>query len=168
LAAGGQADGTLIDSRHGLLRVTRPNDELNWDPSSDAITTGAARGGVRAAEDNLSAAKGAKQLLDDELLTARRAVSYAESAVRSAALSVLAEEELEPLLETAVAARASYIDAVGGLSWLIRNHGVPNGDARPHQIVREADSAPSRWPEASCADGGMAERLAALMEGDHP
>jgi hypothetical protein len=38
LAAGGQADGTLIDSRHGLLRVARPNDELNWDQAAALIS----------------------------------------------------------------------------------------------------------------------------------
>ena len=39
---------------------------------------------------------------------------------------------------------------------------LPSADARPHQLVRDADTPPSRWPEAAHADGGMAERLAGL------
>jgi hypothetical protein len=127
------------------------------------------RGNLRTAEDALTASRGAKQLLDDELLTARRAAGLAEAAVRSAALRVLAAETLEDLIESAINARAAYLESVAGLGWLIRNHGVPSGDARAHQLVLEADSAPARWrPEATYADGGMAKRLAALMEGDHP
>jgi hypothetical protein len=132
------------------------------------ITTGAARGGLHTAEDALSAARGAKVLLDDRLLDARRAVSFAEDRARKAALHVLAAESLESLLESAITARAAYLEGVAALGWLIRNHALPSGDARPHQLVRDADTPPSRWPEAAHSDGGMAERLAALMEGDHP
>ena len=32
------ADGTLIDRRHGLLRVARPNDELNWHQAAARIS----------------------------------------------------------------------------------------------------------------------------------
>jgi hypothetical protein len=137
-------------------------------PEAVPITQGAARGGLRSAEDSLSAARGARALLDDQLHYAQRNVADADAAVRSAALRVLGKEELENLLETAVSARAHYIESISGLSWLIRNGAVPVGDARPHQLVLGADSAPARWPEAAHADGGMAERLAALMEGDHP
>ena len=102
-------------------------------------------------------------MIDDQLIDARRATSTAEAAVRKAALRVIGEEALENLIKSAVSARASYVDAVGGLSWLIRNHAVPNGDLRPSQLVREAsDSPPAYWPEAASADGGMAARLAAL------
>jgi hypothetical protein len=132
-----------------------------------AITQGAARGGLRQAEDSLAAANGAKSLIDGQIADARRATSYAETAVRTAALAVLAAEELEGLITAAVAARATYLESVGGLSWLIRNGAVPSGDVRPNQLVLEADSAPARWPEAAHADGCMAERLAALMEGDY-
>ena len=71
--------------------------------------------------------------------------------MKKAALRVLAAETLEDFL-----------------GWLIRNSAVPSGDVRPNQLVRDADTPPSRWPEAAHSDGGMAERLAALMEGDHP
>jgi hypothetical protein len=137
-------------------------------PAAPAITTGAARGGLRTAEDGLAAARGAKALLDDQVLDARRAVGIAEATVRAAALRVLAAEELEPLIERAVNARASYLEAVGGLGWLIRNHAMPSGDTRAQQLVLGADTPPTRWPEATPTGGGMAKRLAALMEGDHP
>jgi hypothetical protein len=86
----------------------------------------------------------------------------------SPALRVLAAEALEPLIERAVTARADYLQAVAGLAWLLRNGAMPDGDVRARQLVAGADTPPSRWPEASRTDGGMAERLAALMEGDHP
>jgi hypothetical protein len=133
-----------------------------------APTVGAARGNLRTAEDALSAARGAKALLEDKLHYAKRSLANAETAVRSAAVRVLGSETLEALLETAVSARADYVDAIGGLSWLIRNGATPSDDARPHQLVRGADTPPCAWPEAAHADGGMAKRLAALMEGDHP
>ena len=133
-------------------------------PASDAPTQGAARGNLRTAEDGLQAARGARALLDDQLIDARRAVTNTETAVRSAALAVLAHENLEPLLEQAIEARASYLESIGGLSWLIRTGGVPSGDARAHQLVREADSPPAAWPEAAHTDGGMTAKLAELME----
>jgi hypothetical protein len=111
--------------------------------------------------------RGAKALLDGQIAE-RRAVSFAEDAVRAAALRVLAAEELEGLITTAVNARASYIDAVGSLAWLLRNHAEPSADDRARQLVSGADTPPSKWPEAAHADGRMAKRLAALMEGDHP
>jgi hypothetical protein len=134
-------------------------------PEAAAITQGAARGGLRSAEDALAAARGAKALLDGQIAEARRSVSFAETAVRTAALSVLANENLEPLIERAIEARADYLEAVSGLGWLIRNGATPNGDARAHQLVIGADVAPARWPEAQHTDGGMTARLAALMEG---
>jgi hypothetical protein len=127
------------------------------------ITTGAARGALRQAEDGLQAARGARALLDDQLIDARRSLTSAEAAVRRAALAVLAEEELEPLIEQAIEARANYLEAVGALAWLVRNAATPNGDARAHQLVIGADVAPAQWPEAAHADGGMATRLAALV-----
>jgi hypothetical protein len=132
------------------------------------VTTGAARGNLRTAEVALSAARGAKALLDDQFIDARRAVANAETAVLAAALRVLGAEELETLIESAINARAGYLEAVAGLSWLVRNSAIPSGDARAHQLVIGADTAPSQWPEASRTEGGMAERLAALMGGDHP
>jgi hypothetical protein len=34
----GSADSTLIDSRHDLLRVARPNNGLNWDQAAGLIS----------------------------------------------------------------------------------------------------------------------------------
>ena len=95
-----------------------------------AVITDACRGRLHLAEDGLAAARGARGLLDDQLLDARRATSYAETAVRTAALRVLANENLEPLIEQAIEARANYLESVGGLRWLLRNGALPNGDAR--------------------------------------
>jgi hypothetical protein len=58
----------------------------------------------------------------------------------------------------------SYLEAVSSLAWLINNRGIPDGDVRAAQLVAGADTPPSRWPEAAHADGGMARRLAELME----
>jgi hypothetical protein len=127
------------------------------------ITIGAARGQVTAAADALAAAHGAKAHIDGQLAAARRAASFAEDRVRRAALVVLASEELESLLELATGARASYIESISALSFLIRNGAVPSSDFRPHQLTREADSAPSQWREAQHADGGLGERLNALL-----
>jgi hypothetical protein len=67
-------------------------------------------------------------------------VVNAEAAVRTAALRMLAAEGLEILLESAVTARASYLEAVGGLGWLLRNHAMPAGDVRAQQLVAGADT----------------------------
>ncbi len=87
--------------------------------------------------------------------------------MRTAALRALAAEELEPLIERAVEARAAYLEAVGGLGWLLRNGALPAGDVRAQQLVLGADTAPSRWPEAVTADARMPERLAELGAGPH-
>ncbi len=131
------------------------------------VTVGAARGGLRTAEDALQAARGAKGLIDDQLHYAKPSLVNAEAAVRRAALVVISSEELENLIELATDARAGYLHALGGLSWLIRNHAVPDGDVRPNQLVREADSAPSQGREAQNADGAMAARLNALLGDRH-
>ena len=138
-------------------------------PASDAITQGAARGGLRSCRRRLvrrDGREGAARRPTARLRAGPSATPRLPCARRRC--RVLAEEKLEALIEPAITARASYLEAIGGLGWLIRNHAVPNGDVRPHQLVRDADTPPSRWPEAAHADGGMAERLAALMEGDHP
>jgi hypothetical protein len=82
------------------------------------VTTGAARGNLRTAEVALSAARGAKALLDDQFIDARRAVANAETAVLAAALRVLGADELETLIESAINARAGYLEAVAGLTQL--------------------------------------------------
>ena len=130
---------------------------------AQGVTQGAARGQLRSAEDGLQVARGAKAMLDDQLFDARRATSYAEDRVHSAALAVLADETLEDLIELAITTRAAYLELISALGWLIRNGAVPGGDIRPNQLVRDADTAPSQWREAAAADGGMAKRLAALM-----
>jgi hypothetical protein len=67
------------------------------------------------------------------------------------------------LITTAIEARASYLESIAALSWLIRNGGTPNGDGRAHQLVIGADTPPSQWREAQRTDGGMGERLTALL-----
>ena len=129
------------------------------------ITADAARGRLRLAEDALHTARGAKALIEDKAHYARLNVTSAEAAVRGAALRVLAAEELEALITTAALARADYVEAIAGLSFLIRNGAIPNGDIRPNQLVRGADSPPSTWREAQNADGGMTARLNALLGG---
>jgi hypothetical protein len=127
------------------------------------ITTGAARGALRTAEDALNAARGASALLADQLHYAKPNLVNAEGAVRSAALRVIAAEQLEDLIEVATESRATYIETIAALGWLIRNHAVPNGDVRPNQLVREGDTPPSQWREAQNADGGLGAQLNALL-----
>jgi len=123
---------------------------------------GAASGGagnLSQARDAVDVARGARTLIDVQLTDARQVMANAEAAVRQAALRVLASEELENLIEAATAARADYVEAIGGLSFLIRNGAVPSGDARPNQLVRDADTAPiamarsavSRWRDDKAA-----------------
>jgi hypothetical protein len=123
----------------------------------------AARGKLRLCEDALQAARGARALIEDKLHYAKSSLANAHAAVSSAALRVIAAEEFEDTLTTAVVARADYLEAIGSLGWLIRNHCVPNGDVRPNQLVAEAsETPPSRWPEAADAGARLAQRLAAL------
>jgi hypothetical protein len=137
--------------------VARAAAALTGGPTPvQGITAGAARGNLRTAEDILTTARAARQLLDDQADQARRAVSFAENRVRSAALRVLAAEELEGLITAAINARANYAESIAALAFLIRARVIPNGDVRPHQLVSDADTAPAH------TDGGMAERLAAL------
>jgi hypothetical protein len=90
-------------------------------------------------------------------------LANAHAAVREAALRVLAAEEFEDTLTAAVEARASYLEAIGSLGWLIRNRCVPNRDVRPNQLVAEAsETPPCRWPEAADAGNRLAQRLAQL------
>ena len=116
----------------------------------------AARGKLRLCEDALQAARGARALIDDKLHYAKNDLANAERAVHAAALRVIASEQLETLIMATVEARASYLESLAGLAWLIRSGAIPNGDVRPHQLVSDADTAPAH------TDGGMAERLAAL------
>jgi hypothetical protein len=123
----------------------------------------AARNKLRICEDELQAARGASALLSDKLHYGRQNLITAEANVRSAALRVIGVEELEPLLSTAVAARADYIEAIGCLSWLIRNHCVPSGDIRANQLTAEAgETPPAYWREAASAGERLAARLAEL------
>ena len=99
-----------------------------------AAHTDAARGRLRLAEDALSAARGAAALLADQAHYARHNVSNATAAVRTAALRVIASETLENLIESATTARASYLEAVGSLGWLIRHHAVPERRRAPAPV----------------------------------
>jgi hypothetical protein len=83
-----------------------------------APTVGAARGNLRTAEDALSAARGARGLIGDQMHYAQRNLANAETAVRTAAIAVLASENLEPLIEQAITARADYIESIASLGWL--------------------------------------------------
>jgi hypothetical protein len=146
--------------------VARAAAALTGGPiPASAMTSGAARGNLRTAEDALAAARGARALLDDQAMDARRNLTNAAAAVRSAALRVLAAEEFEDTLTAAVEARADYVEAVGSLAWLIRSHAIASDDARARQLVAGADVAPSAWPEATTAGARLEARFAALMEG---
>ena len=79
-------------------------------------------------------------------------------------LAVIVVEQLEDLLGDAAEARATYLEALGQLGWLLRHHVVPSADARPRQLVAGADTAPAMWPEAKAAGvAAMEEALAALQ-----
>ena len=81
--------------------------------------------------------------------------------MRAAALRVIAEEELDKSeSRRPCAARADYVEAIGGLAWLLRHHALPSHDIRARQLVAGADTAPSTWPEAVSAAGG--DHLATL------
>jgi hypothetical protein len=67
-----------------------------------------ARTALTEAADALAAIRAARAQLDAELEAARRGLSYAEDRARRAGIGVIAAEELEPLIEAAVASRASY------------------------------------------------------------
>jgi hypothetical protein len=82
-----------------------------------------------------------------------------------AALKRIVEEEWERLIATTVESRATYIESPGDLAWLLRNGAAPINDARAAQLILQADTPPSRWPEAAtlAATGGvLAGRIAAL------
>ena len=95
---------------------------------------------------------------------ARAALGFANDKARKAAHAVLAAERLEALLIEAAEARANYLESVGQLGWLLRNHAIPTGDRRAHQILGEANQPPSTWPEARTAGTeAMEAALAALL-----
>ena len=134
-------------------------------PAGPAPSVAAARAALVVAADGLAAARGARGLLDAELTAARAAVGHANDRARRAAVRVIAAERLEGLLTAATEARANYLESVGQLGWLIREHAVPNGDARPYQLVGDANTPPSAWREAATAGvQAMDDALATLLE----
>jgi hypothetical protein len=97
-----------------------------------------------------------------EQLFAEQAPTRATDAKRTVAIRQLAEAELEPSVTAALEARIAYVNAIAALGWLIRQG---HGDARAARLLQEADTPPSRWPEAApaAASGGrLAARLAEL------
>jgi hypothetical protein len=149
--------------------VERLAASLTGDAAPSAgVTSGAARGLVRTAEDALHAARGARGLLEDQHHYAEKAVTSAAAVVHSAALHVLVEDELETVLSAAVAARAAYLTGIQVLAWFLTQHAVPNGDVRPSQLVNEADTPPALWPKAPHAEERLAARLAELEAGSTP
>ena len=67
-----------------------------------------------------------------------------------AAVRVIAAERLEDLLSDAVDRRDTSTRS-GGSAWLVRQHAVPQNDARATQLVADANTPPSAWPEAKTA-----------------
>jgi hypothetical protein len=114
-------------------------------PASTASKARAALG------DALSVASSARVLLEEKLKTAQLAVGYAADKCKKAARAVIAAERMEDLISDAVEARAAYVDAIGGLAWLLRQHAVPDGDSRVRQLVAGGNTPPSAWPESATA-----------------
>jgi hypothetical protein len=91
-------------------------------------------------------------------------VDFTFDKCRKAARTVIAAERLEDLLDEATEARANYLESVGQIGWLLRNHAVPDGDARPRQVLGDANTPPSAWREAANAGTApMEDALAALL-----
>ena len=81
-------------------------------------------------------------------------------------MRVIAAERLEGLLTAATEARASYLESVGALGWLLREHAIPLNDRRAHQILGEANTPPSAWPEAKEAGMAQMEAMRAALMAD--
>jgi hypothetical protein len=115
-------------------------------------TAGAkARAALGDARDALSVAKSARVLVEERLSSAKSQVDFAFDKCRKATRSVIASERLEDLISDAVEARAAYVDALGSLAWLLRQHAVPDGDSRVRQLVADGNTPPSAWPESATA-----------------
>jgi hypothetical protein len=79
---------------------------------------------------------------------------------------VIAAERLEGLLTAATEGRANYLESVGALGWLLREHAIPLNDRRAHQILGEANTPPSAWPEAKEAGTAQMEAMRAALMAD--
>jgi hypothetical protein len=122
------------------------------------------RAALAEAVDAAVLAKNSRTILESRLTDAKLAVGYAADAARKAARTVIASERLEDLINDAIEARSNYLESVGQIGWLFRNHAVPDGDARPRQILSGANTPPSAWREAASAgDPAMEAMHAALM-----
>ena len=131
-----------------------------------APSVAATRAALAAAVDGLAAARGARGLLDAELTAARGALATAQAATHRAATRVIAAERLEDLLTAATEGRANYLESVGALGWLLREHAIPLNDRRAHQILGEANTPPSAWPEAKEAGTAQMEAMRAALMAD--
>ena len=128
-------------------------------------TAGAkARAALADARDALQVAKSARVLVEERLQAAKSQVDYGFDKAKKAVRSVISAERLEDLLTSATEARAEYIDALGSIAWLAQQHAIPDGDARPRQLLSNANTPPSAWPEAATAGTAQMEAaLAALL-----
>jgi hypothetical protein len=134
-------------------------------PVGPASSAAAARAELANAVDALVVCKNARTILEGKLADARSAVSFVSDKVKKAGHAVLVAEKLEPLLNAAIEARAQYVDAVGALGWLVRNHAINGDDRRAHQILGDANVPPSTWHEAqqSAGTAQMEAAFAALL-----
>jgi hypothetical protein len=111
--------------------------EANQDAASslaDSLATGKpigpssagarARANLAEAIDSAVVAKNGRVILESRLTDAKTAVGYAADAARKAARTVISSERIEDLINDALEARAAYVDAVGALGWLVRNHAI--------------------------------------------
>ena len=142
-AAAAEANEGAASSLAAALAEGKP-----FGPSSSAAK---ARAALADAADALATAKSARGMVEEKLQAARTQVDFVFDKCRKAARSVIAGEMLEGLLNAATEARAEYIDALGSIAWLMQQHAIPAGDARPRQLLADGNCPPSAWPESASA-----------------
>ena len=106
-----------------------------------------ARAALADAADELSVAKSARTIVEERLSSAKSEVDFTFDKCRKSARAVIASERMEDLLTSATEARAEYIDALGSIAWLAQQNTIPDGDARPRQLLSDANTPPSSLSE---------------------
>jgi hypothetical protein len=135
-------------------------------PTDPARVAAAARGELAASADALVIAKNARTILDSKLKDARSAMGFAndrcDKAENACIVDAWHEEELRKWKES----RAALSESTGRLAWMVRSHAIPGSDARARQLVAEADTPPSAWPEAKTAGIEAIEAALASLRAD--
>ena len=124
----------------------------------------AASAELAAAIDALVIARTLASSLDGKLKDAKVAAMHANTAQARQHVVVLAAEKLEELIADVIEDKAGYLESVGQLGWLLRNHAITGDQHAARQLVADANTPPSAWPEANTAGTApMEAALAALL-----